>query len=54
MTKKRIVLNPWMTKGGGKAMRTIKAQYYKVSLANFLRQDGLGATAIIEYEEQDN
>lgn len=30
--------------------RTIKAQYYKNSLANFIRQDGLGATAVIEME----
>ena len=31
-------------------VRTIKAQYYKNSLANFIRQDGLGATAVIEME----
>ncbi|MCI7597699.1 MAG: hypothetical protein MSS96_03090 [Bacteroidales bacterium] len=31
-------------------VRTIKAQYYKNSLANFIRQDGLGATAVIEFE----
>lgn len=30
--------------------RTIKAQYYKVGMANFVRQDGLGATAVIEIE----
>lgn len=30
--------------------RTIKAQYYKNSLANFMRQDGLDATAVIEME----
>lgn len=28
--------------------RTIKAQYYKNSLANFVREDGLGATCVIE------
>lgn len=31
-------------------VRTIKAQYYKNSLANFIRKDGLGATAVIEIE----
>ncbi len=31
-------------------VRTIKAQYYKNSLANFIRKDGLGATAVMEYE----
>ena len=31
-------------------VRTIKAQYYKNSLANFIRQDGLGATAVMEFE----
>lgn len=30
--------------------RTIKAQYYKNSLANFIRQDGFDATAVIEME----
>ena len=35
---------------GGGVVRTIKAQYYKNSLANFIRQDGLGATAVIEME----
>lgn len=30
--------------------RTIKAQYYKVGMANFVRKDGLGATAVIEIE----
>ena len=34
----------------GGVVRTIKAQYYKNSLANFIRQDGLGATAVIEFE----
>lgn len=34
---------------GGSA-RTIKAQYYKNSLANFIRKDGLGATAVMEFE----
>ena len=31
-------------------VRTIKAQYYKNSLANFIRKDGLGATAVMEFE----
>ena len=35
---------------GGVVVRTIKAQYYKNSLANFIRQDGLGATAVIEFD----
>ena len=34
----------------GGVVRTIKAQYYKNSLANFIRQDGLGDTAVIEFE----
>ena len=34
----------------GGVVRTIKAQYYKNSLANFIRQDGLGATAVMEFE----
>ena len=32
---------------GGGVVRTIKAQYYKNSLANFIRKDGLGATAVV-------
>ena len=40
-------LNPY--KDG--ACRTIKAQYQQTSLANFLRQDGLGATGVIIYED---
>ena len=38
-----------LTKIGG-VIPTITAQYYKNSLANFIRQDGLGATAVIEME----
>lgn len=30
--------------------KTIKAQCYKVGMANFVRKDGLGATAVIEVE----
>lgn len=33
---------------GGRVSRTIKAQYYKNSFANFIRHDSLGATAVIE------
>ena len=34
----------------GRVVRTIKAQYYKNALANFIRKDGLGATAVMEFE----
>ena len=34
--------------------RTIKAQYYKNSLSNFIRGGGYGATAVFEYEEKDD
>ena len=34
----------------GGVVRTIKAQYYKNSLANFIMQDGLGDTAVMEIE----
>ena len=34
----------------GGVVRTIKAQHYKNSLANFIRKDGLGATAVIKFE----
>lgn len=40
-------LNPY--KDG--TCRTIKAQYQQTSLANLLRQDGLGATGVIIYED---
>ena len=33
----------------GGVCRTIKAQYQQSSRANFVRQDGLGATGVIEY-----
>lgn len=39
-------LNPYQ----GGVSRTIKAQYQQSSRANFVRQDGLGATGVIEYE----
>lgn len=44
--KKHIPFNPY--KDG--TCRTIKAQYNNSSLANFVRQDGFGATGVIEYE----
>ena len=36
--------------------RTIKSQYYKNSLGNFIRGGGYGATAVIEivYEQADS
>lgn len=39
-----VILNPY--RGG--IVRTIKANYYKVSLANLIRADALGATGIME------
>jgi len=33
--------------------RTIKAQYWKNSFANFVRQDGMGATAVLEIEYEE-
>ena len=32
--------------------RTIKANYYKQSLANFTRGGSMGATGVIEYEDE--
>lgn len=43
-----IPLNPY-TDG---TCRTIKSQYYKNALANFVRGGGYGATAVIEYETE--
>ena len=34
--------------------RTIKANYYKQSLANFTRGGSMGATGVIEYESRDS
>jgi len=34
--------------------RTIKANYYKVSLANFIRGGGYGATAVIVYSNRED
>lgn len=34
----------------GEVSRTIKSQYYKVGMANFVRQDRFGATAVMEIE----
>lgn len=38
----------------GGVSRTIKAQYYKNSVANFLHTDGLGATAVIEWNDESS
>ncbi len=43
------IINP---REGGTA-RTIKSQYWKCSLANFVRNDGLGATGVIEIYENN-
>ena len=43
----KIVQIPINTSGGGTA-RCIKANYWKMSLANFIHQDGLVATGVIE------
>lgn len=34
--------------------RTIKAQYYKNSMANYARQDSFGSTGVIEIYEEDS
>jgi hypothetical protein len=41
-----IVFNPYISQK--QLARTIKAQYQKIRMANFVRRDGLGATAIME------
>mgnify|MGYP003594102494 CR=1 FL=1 len=41
------IFNPYNDRGMLCA-RTIKAQYYKVSMGNFIRHDGLAASAVIE------
>lgn len=41
---KAIAVNPSL----GGVSKTIKAQYWKNSLANFIRNDGTAATGIIE------
>lgn len=50
MQKKLIPLNP-MPDG---TCRTIKAQYYKNSLGNFIRGGGYGATGVIEIMYEDD
>jgi hypothetical protein len=49
MKKIIMPLNPY--KDG--TCRTIKAQYHQSSRANFIRQDGLGATGVIEFYETE-
>ena len=43
---------PFNTAEGG-VCRTIKAQYYKNGLANFVRADGLGATCVLVKIKRD-
>lgn len=50
MCKTKVMpLNPY--RGG--VCRTIKAQYQQSSLANFIRDDGLAATGVIEIEDEE-
>lgn len=44
-----VILNPY----GGGMVRTIKANYQKVSLANLIRTDALGATGIMEIYDDE-
>ena len=49
MNKTLRLINP--DSGGGNLVRTIKFQYYKNSVANFLLQTQRGATGVmIEYD----
>ena len=41
--KKKILINP----DSGGASRTIKANYYKSGIANFIRTDGRAANAVL-------
>lgn len=52
MKKIVIPINPMPDE----SCRTIKAQYHKNSLGNFIRGGGYGATAVIEivYEQDSN
>ena len=45
-----LFINTAVAHGGGAVSMTVKSQYYKVGMANFIRRDGLGATAVIEIE----
>lgn len=45
-----VVEEPFNTAEGG-ISRTIKAQYYKNGMANFVRKDGLGATCVVSKTE---
>lgn len=49
MKKIIMPLNPY----SDGTCRTIKAQYQQSSRANFIRQDGLGATGVVEIYERD-
>ena len=46
-----IMRNPINTEPDG-SCKTIKAQYYKNGVANFIRGGHYGATGVIEYYEQ--
>lgn len=46
---KALAVNPSL----GGVSKTIKAQYWKNSLANFIRSDGTAATGIIEVCKKD-
>lgn len=37
---------------GGKIARTIKANYWKMSPANFFARNGYAATFVVEYEQE--
>lgn len=52
MLKNVLPINPMPDE----TCRTIKSQYYKNSLGNFIRGGGYGATAVIEiiYEKTDS
>lgn len=44
-----VIINP----DGGKNSRTIRANYWKVSLSNFTHANGLGATGIMEIYDDE-
>ena len=49
----RILIINASTGGGRQTCRTIKAQYWKNALANFIRKDGLGATGVMTIYETE-
>ena len=40
--------------GGGGVARTLTARYFKNSVANFLRHDGMGNTGVIVIYDSEN